>query len=448
MKARVAHSLLATLDRECAAYCVLSGYDTLPDHFDTDIDFMVGRADWERVPRMIAAIARETDTVLIQSVDHETSGSAFWLASLTESGLATAQLDAASDYRHFGALWLRSEEVLAKRRWRPRGFWTASAAHEFAYYLIKRLNKRDFAPVHGSRLHRLYADDRSGCESMLARFWSGPRFNALRRMAAENNWMELVGSIDTYRQEMLRHRPESVAVRIAGAAGRGSHLFNRMARPTGVWMAFVGPDGCGKSTVIPAVNAQIAPVFRSVLRFHMRPAVLGGGASRRLPVTDPHGRPPRGLAASIAKVLYFAADYWLGYWLRIAPAAIRTRLIVFDRYVYDLLVDSKRVRYGGPPWLLRALVRAVPRPDLTILLDAPAEVLWSRKQEVSFEEVVRQRQSFLAMAAQQNIVVVNAAQPIRCVVHDVECAILRYLAQRAAHRLGLQASDVQVRSAL
>ena len=50
---------------------------------------------------------------------------------------------------------------------------------------------------------------------------------------------------------------------------------------------------------------------------------------------------------------------------------IRTRLVIFDRYIYDLLVDSKRVRYGGPAWMLRLLARIVPRPELVILLDAP-----------------------------------------------------------------------------
>ena len=43
VKSSVARALLTALATECASFCMLSGYDGLPDSFDTDIDFMVGR---------------------------------------------------------------------------------------------------------------------------------------------------------------------------------------------------------------------------------------------------------------------------------------------------------------------------------------------------------------------------------------------------------------------
>jgi len=144
------------------------------------------------------------------------------------------------------------------------------------------------------------------------------------------------------------------------------------------------------------------------------------------------------MLASVAKVFYFAADYVFGYLLKILPALIRTRLVLFDRYMYDLLVDSKRVRYGGPHWLLRFATRFIPRPDLVVLLDAPPEVLWSRKQEVPFEEVTRQRSAYRQIAGKmRSTVIVNAELPPGEVIDRVADAIIDYFAARTARRLKL-----------
>lgn len=441
VKTNLARALIAALSEKCRAYCILSGYEGLPESFDTDIDFMVNREDFRRIPQIIESIARQTGTQLFQSIEHEVTARAFQLVSLSGPTLTVVQLDSASDYRHFGSLWLRANEVLAARRQHPNGFWIPSPAHEFAYYLIKRLNKRDFGPEHGSRLHRLYAEDSPACDGMIARFWSGQQRVALSRMAGTGDWTELVANLDSFRAELMRRTGESFTQRVISIPKRAMHVLGRIVRPTGAWIAFMGPDGSGKSAVIGAVRQRFAPAFRDVQSFHLRPRVLPGNAGTGAAVTDPHGQAPRGLIASVAKAFYLAADYILGYAMQIAPALWRTRLILFDRYIYDLLVDNKRVRYGGPGWLLGLVARLVPRPELIILLDAPAEILWSRKQEVPFDEVVRQRTAYLELARRlPSTVVVNAAQPVADVIHSVSCVLIAHLSRRTARRLGLQFS--------
>jgi thymidylate kinase len=96
---------------------------------------------------------------------------------------------------------------------------------------------------------------------------------------------------------------------------------------------------------------------------------------------------------------------------------------------------------------LRFAARIVPRPNLVILLDAPAEVLWSRKQEVPFEEVVRQREAYLQIAqSMSSTIVVNAARPLAEVIHDVDCVIVEYFARRTAERLQLKVPPLSANS--
>ena len=438
VRSRVARLLIKKLSEECEKYCILTGYDGLPDRFDSDIDFMVGRRDFQRIPSIVDEIAEATGTSLFQAIPHEVSARAFRLAAINEDGLEFIQPDSCSDYRHFGKLWLRADKMLAEGRRHPGGFWIPSAAYEFIYYLIKRLNKCDFGDAHGARLSCLYNEDPSKCKDLLQRFWSARSANALAGMAATGKWEPLKDNIQVYRSELRKGSASRFPANVISLGKRASHAMDRILQPTGGWIAFIGPDGCGKSFVIEAVTADFAPAFQKIVRYHLRPKSLPARANSETPVTDPHGKPVRGGLYSMAKMLYLFADYWLGYVSSVRPAAMRTRLVVFDRYFYDILVDPRRVLYGGPAWLPKMLARLVPRPDLVLLLNASPEVLWSRKQEVPYEEVVRQQAAYLGVAREMgDVIVIDAAGTREEVVSEARGAILDYFTRRTRRRLKL-----------
>jgi thymidylate kinase len=74
--------------------------------------------------------------------------------------------------------------------------------------------------------------------------------------------------------------------------------------------------------------------------------------------------------------------------------------------------------------MARLVGKLMPQPKLWVLLDAPAEVLQARKQEVSLEESARQRQAYLAFVCQQReYAIVDASQPLDRVIADVERAV-------------------------
>ena len=184
--------------------------------------------------------------------------------------------------------------MLAARRLHPNGFYIPSIAHEFAYSLIKRLNKRSFNREHGYRLHRLYVEDRIECGRMIARFVRGPEGSQIVRMASANDWTPLMNSIESFRAALLRSRKETLAERLPAFPATRLYFFRRVLRPTGCWIAFMGPDGSGKSLIINAVSQEFAPSFRTTRYFHLRPRLVGRKPTNKGPVTDPHGQPPRG----------------------------------------------------------------------------------------------------------------------------------------------------------
>lgn len=432
IRSQAARLLLRKLAERCERYCILTGYEDLPDKFDTDIDFMVSAQDFLRVPALVDEVAADTRTRLFQVIPHEASGRAFRLAVEATDGLTFIQPDSCSDYRHFGKLWLRAEEVLATRRWHPRGFWIPAASCEFIYYLIKRINKRDFTREHGVKLALLYREDADGARAYLHRFWKERSANKLLEMAETGDWTALARNLHEYRREMRRRAENESYTREA------LHTLQRILQPTGGWIAFIGPDGCGKSAVIDATTAEFAPAFQRIVRFHLRPKWLPARGSSSVPVTQPHGKPARGWFYSVSKILYLFFDYWLGYLTAVRRETMRTRLVIFDRYFYDIAVDPKRVLYGGPRWLPKLLSHLLPRPEIVFLLNAPPEVLWSRKQEVAYEEVVRQQREFLKLAGGiPGAVVLDAARPLPEVLLQIREALLDYFCSRTRRRLKL-----------
>jgi thymidylate kinase len=184
-----------------------------------------------------------------------------------------------------------------------------------------------------------------------------------------------------------------------GLAVTGKPFSEKRERSQGLWIAFFGPDGVGKSAVIGRLESQLAASFDECIFFHFRPTFRGDGSGDTV-VSLPHAKPPRGLLVSWMKLLYWLADCWYGYLLVIRPGKRKHRLILFDRYFPDLLVDP--VRYRIPKSAIpfaELLTDFLPRPDLYVLLDAPAEVSWARKRELSLPESRRQRNAYLRLFA-------------------------------------------------
>jgi thymidylate kinase len=100
------------------------------------------------------------------------------------------------------------------------------------------------------------------------------------------------------------------------------------------------------------------------------------------------------------------------WWVVRASAAAwlerrRGRVVVFDRYVDDI-----RPATSPKSRLRRAIYHRVAlRPDIILVLDAPGEILHARRPEHSAIEAERDRQRYLAAAADRpEATVIDATQ--------------------------------------
>ena len=189
------------------------------------------------------------------------------------------------------------------------------------------------------------------------------------------------------------------------------------------FIAFLGCDGSGKSAVLDRLTDRFQMQGWHVVRGHWRPVATKLEKPDTSGADDPHGKQPRGGAASFAKLGWLWLNWWMG-WLGSLRQASRSGVVLFDRYHADLLVDPWRYRYGGPMWIARGASLLMPQPDLVIFLDADPDVLLSRKQEVGREALEKSRNAYLQLAASNpKVRVVDASKPLNEVVDAVEALI-------------------------
>ncbi len=420
-----------SLDRNEVRYCVLHSWEELPQKVSSDLDIAIHPEDAQRLPLVFRSL-RENGYTAVQVFNYLVNAYYvvfFWLEGITVNSVA---IDIILEHRR-GGLIVQSGESLVSRRRRQGLFWIPAPESEFTYLLAKKTWKGGAPHRQALRLKAL-VEQLGGptAERLAGQLFLGELRIGVVEACASGRIDAFLGKLkgQTWKTGFLRNPWKLTAYVISDGIRRA----RRWMQPTGFFVTVMGPDGAGKSTLIQHLIQAVSPAFRRYRVFHWRPMLLLRRRIRR-DTTRPHSLPPHSSWRSIAMLFAYLLDYWLGYCLLIRPLLARSGLVLFDRYFDDLLIDAKRYRYGKPLWAARALRSLMPKPDLVLVLDAPDEVVLSRKQEVAPEEVQRQRRLYSQYQKEiSNGRLIDAAAPVAQVTGESARAILEFLAQRCQRR--------------
>jgi hypothetical protein len=400
--------LFTALDGAGVRWVVPRNHQDLPDRAGHDVDLIVHPADASRIDSLIRAVVTRQDLALLRAyagVEHET----FDVAAGDLRGRLLLHADFQTAVRYRGRLLVDAGDLLAHTRAAPtrdgvRLRVPEPAMEAYALLLHAALHKGALKAKYADRLAELRDADPGG----LVRLASERLGRATgARLAAVRDETGLLALRPELRRALRRRYPANPIRQAWFRMHSGTRQTRLRLWPRGVFAAFLGPDGCGKSTLTDLLVERLGG-HADVLKVHR--VYLGSGqpllptrrVTRRLhgktgpkaasrPVAVRHVSPRR-----LRGPLHVMADEILRYWVHVRPRLAPHGLVLADRYAYDVLrVNNRTVQ---KPWFRRLAVAVIPSPQVTFLLEGDPEVITARKQELTVAETTRQLHAYRRLA--------------------------------------------------
>ena len=154
-------------------------------------------------------------------------------------------------------------------------------------------------------------------------------------------------------------------------------LYKYIRQPFSRTVAFLGPDGAGKSTVLQNI-ADLDILFAKTTSFtHLKPQyLLKRRNQNRGVVTEPHAEEPRNTWTASLKMVVYVQEYWIEHFFN--PQR-HPHIKIYDRYMHDTIIDPRRYRLPEGGFAQRILSKLAPKPVVFIVLDADPEIIQARK---------------------------------------------------------------------
>lgn len=411
LSTRLRNGLFASCDRKGIQYCVLRGHDPVDTRVsDCEIDLLVDRRHYAAFRDLLVQHGFAADPAWGHAPH------SFFSAVDPESGRRLI-LDVVTDLRYGRPIRVvrggSASGCLARRRRTEFGF-SLAPQDEFQHLLLHcALDKGDISERHRDRLRSLAAQLGSApdigewfLQNQRPIFWRLFAVSPLR-----HSWYWLSG-FGARRLAPLGH----------AAGGRG------------LVVALLGPDGAGKSTVARALTESHRRARRVYMGYgrdtgaHRRAIVEWLVSQARMPE-----RRAAGIAGAVSGASRFVARCLLqggrGLWVR--THRWLGRLVVLDRYVGE--ADERGDNVAAR--LRRQIISALsPRPDLLVVLDAPAEVLHERRPEHSIEDLSAKRAAYRRLCSSHpHSLVIDASGSVERIRNEV-AARLRELGRHDSYQ--------------
>lgn len=392
-------------------YCVLRGYDKLPDETRYDVDIAINESDLLLAISLLRDAASNSGWTMVGSMKRD--GFSRILLYHPNYEKVTLPIDFIMKHAYRGFFYAENE-VLLNDTVDHKSLCVARSGHEAAISFVGKLIVGKGTEINSeklSRIQRLAQEDETGFVHLLSESLGNTISQKLYDSIKVGDWdtaFKIRGKIMTASIKktgvirsilnMIKSLYESVKGRLQRRGG--------MSMRGGLFLVLLGPDGSGKTTLAKEMDKRLSPLFSSSEyyhgRFHLFPQL--GGIKRLLvpsskkkiqkelvqsSETDMIQRETLSVTRACINIIYYGTEYMVSripVWFKLR----KNKLIVCDRYFYDYLLHPEYIQ--APKWLIMLFTKLVPQPDLVLLIKCDAEVIFTRKKELPLEEIERQQQ--------------------------------------------------------
>jgi hypothetical protein len=430
-------------------YCIQNGYEDMPSSFPTDIDIFYRGANEKDLDFIVYEIAKESGVEVLQKVAMGYYHFVYWLSPALPIPNFQFELDFQSELSRFNCPHYYLPSRLMERKILYKGFYVPSPVDEMIYTILRRTVKHQYTERHHALLQRDFEKDPKGIETALRTELPEKVTNAILALIMEEDAHSFEKYYAIFKEYVAAQSRKNNT--FAKRVSQWSYNLRRMLplrffRPTGMDIALLAPDGGGKSTVLEALKKYGISSFSGIERKYVRPGLfqnIGQYKPNAQPEStdnpNPHGRKPDGTLKSWIRFLVYLIDFTIGYIVKVVPLKWQRKLVVFDRYYYDYYVDMYRYHYSLPDWVPHFFSFLIPRPDMTFVLYAQADVIYERKKELSLEETQRQCEAFRKVAfTVKNAMLIDVNRPVEEVVHSIIEAIMQRRIELTGRKLKIK----------
>jgi thymidylate kinase len=171
----------------------------------------------------------------------------------------------------------------------------------------------------------------------------------------------------------------------------------------GFFIVLIGPDGSGKTTISKELMTKISnkeSKFSSYRYIHGRFGILpnlslfkGHKRQRTNEINfEIEDKKKPTIKHSKLRVLiytmYYLVDFILGYF-SLFFLKFSNKLIIADRFFYDYFIQEYFNNY--PRWVFKLYMYILPNPDLVVYLDADPKNIFLRKPELTVNQINQQK---------------------------------------------------------
>ena len=425
-------------------YCIQNKYEMMPEEIPSDIDMMYRNASEEDLDNLVNKVAKETGLIVTQKICQGYFEYTYIISYPCPQKYFQLQLDFYRAISRRGYLNIMpAEEMLENKRF-YKCFYVPDPYIEFKYMWIRRTIKHDMNNEHIEIAKKLYLNNPEKYIEQLKKDF-GAEVSSLVLEILEKNDVEIFNrNFEVFNSAAKRISRKNAALPIRlkyTAFMLGTVIPKRIFHKCGLSVAFIAPDGAGKSTIINRVKETVSGSFYGVNLYYMRPHLFKNlGHYNKLNPTEevatndnPHGVVCDGVFKSAVRFFFYNLDFQLGTLLKINRKKINKQLVIFDRYYYDYFADMKRYKYSLPAWFPVAFEWMIPKPDMVFVLDGNPEVLYERKKELPISELEKQCSAFHQLAQnRKHFYAINVNRDVDKIVDEITETILREMARRTS----------------
>ena len=363
-------------------YAVLRDYNDLPNSYSSrDIDILIRRECFKLVSNDILKLVENSNCKILLYYESDRMITLV-LGKTSQVGLDLIQVDFLFKSSLYGLVILTPEQMLADRVFNGRVYHVSAKIEFLDKYLYFKMLNQSYPDKNLALLDKMRTSQ--DCVSFIRSNLGIDSFRELEDISSK-----------ILRKLILRRNIKtSLVVHLSSRISFAFYYLKNSWRYKGMSIGFTGPDGSGKTTVINGLLKEISAIFPNTSTFHFRPRILPNlgrivskahnGQIIDEEFSQPHRAKEVGNLNSFIRLLYYSGDYILGYFWRIRSELRKRRIVIFDRYFTDIIVDSRRMRISlGMPLLLRFYRIFIPKLDYIFLLTAESRIILKRKKGVN-----------------------------------------------------------------